>query len=103
MAFMFIVFGLAAFGLIYFFIDSAKEQEKLNNMTDYEKVQYRREQKEREERAKYNNLMYTCPMCSSKKIKSIDTTERGVSVAMFGMSSGKIGKCYECDNCKYKW
>lgn len=98
-----IFLSLIAYGLFVSVDNSIKEQEKLNNMTECEKAQYRKEVKDRQEKTKYNNYMYTCPMCGSKKIKNIDTTKRGVSVVAFGLSSGKIGKCYECDNCKYKW
>lgn len=98
------------FVIIWQIMQDIEEKEKVKQMKPEERrkyeekklVEYRRQQ-EREEREKYNNFMYTCPMCGSKKIKNIDTAQRGVSVAAFGLSSGKIGKCYECDNCKYKW
>lgn len=98
-----IFIGFAIYGIILIIQGALAEKEKLSKMTAREKSEYRKAQREREEKAKYNNLMYTCPMCGSKKIKTISTTNRGISVAMFGASSGKIGKCYECDDCKYKW
>lgn len=52
---------------------------------------------------KYNNYMFTCPMCGSKKVLKISTANRTASVAMFGVASDKIGKQYECDNCNHKW
>lgn len=44
-----------------------------------------------------------CPMCGSKNVSKISTTGRLFSVATFGLASSKIGKQYECNNCKHKW
>ena len=72
-------------------------------LTRQERIEYNKACHEAEQRRTYNNFMYTCPMCGSKKVKTISKVNRGASVAMFGVASDKIGKCYECDNCKYKW
>lgn len=44
-----------------------------------------------------------CPQCGSENIRPISTTSRLLSVGVFGLASGKIGKNYECLNCKHKW
>ncbi len=44
-----------------------------------------------------------CPTCGSTNIKRITTLNRAVSVGTLGLLSGKIGKNYECLNCKAKW
>jgi len=44
-----------------------------------------------------------CPTCGSTNIKRITTLDRAVSVGTLGLLSGKIGKNYECLNCKAKW
>lgn len=44
-----------------------------------------------------------CPYCKSTNIERITTIDRGVSVAAFGLASGKIGKQYKCRNCKHMW
>lgn len=44
-----------------------------------------------------------CPTCGSTNIKRISTSNRAVSIGLFGLLSGKIGKNYECRNCKAKW
>lgn len=44
-----------------------------------------------------------CPTCGSTNIKRITTLNRAVSIGVFGILSGKIGKNYECLNCKSKW
>ena len=44
-----------------------------------------------------------CPVSKSKNVKKISTTNRLTSVALFGIASSKIGKQYECKNCKHKW
>ncbi len=59
--------------------------------------------KENWDKEKYNDYKFTCPMCGSKKVKKIGTMNRAASVATVGLASSKIGKQYECDNCKHKW
>ena len=44
-----------------------------------------------------------CPTCGSTDVHRISTLNRGASVAMWGLFSGKIGKNYECENCKARW
>ncbi|MCI5562636.1 MAG: hypothetical protein MR393_05800 [Intestinimonas massiliensis] len=65
--------------------------------------EYRQKQEIEKEAIKYNNYKYTCPMCGSKKIKNISTVSKVVSMEVLGLASSKIGKSYECEECKYKW
>lgn len=44
-----------------------------------------------------------CPVCGSDNIEKITTVDRGVSIAMVGLASGKIGKQYKCKKCKHMW
>lgn len=44
-----------------------------------------------------------CPMCGSTNTKIISTLNRAVSIELAGLASSKIGKQYECKNCKHKW
>ena len=44
-----------------------------------------------------------CPTCGSTNVKHISTLNRAVSIGVFGLFSSKIGKSYECQNCKAKW
>ena len=44
-----------------------------------------------------------CPTCGSTNVKHISTLNRAVSIGVFGLFSSKIGKNYECLNCKSKW
>lgn len=44
-----------------------------------------------------------CPTCGSTNIKRITTANRAVSVLTLGILSEKIGKNYECLDCKAKW
>lgn len=62
-----------------------------------------KEVKQNWDKEKYNDYKFTCPMCGSKKIKKIGTMSRATSVAIVGLASSKIGKQYECDDCKHKW
>lgn len=52
---------------------------------------------------KQSNNVLRCPNCKSTDIKKITTSNRMTSIALVGIASGKIGKQYECKNCKYKW
>lgn len=44
-----------------------------------------------------------CPVCGSIRVNKISTANRLTSVFAFGLASSKIGKQYECKNCKHKW
>ena len=44
-----------------------------------------------------------CPVCGSRNTYRIDTLDRATSVAIFGLASGKIGKQYQCRDCKHMW
>lgn len=59
--------------------------------------------KEYRDFTKYYNDNLTCPMCGSHVVKKYTTAERAVSVAAWGLASGKIGKQYECKKCGHKW
>ena len=61
-------------------------------------------QREREEQARKEAVQHLeCPLCGSMNTRRISTLNRSVSVSAFGLASDKIGKQYECLNCKHKW
>lgn len=41
-----------------------------------------------------------CPICGSTDLKKLDALSRTASVFMWGLGSNKIGKTYQCRNCK---
>lgn len=45
----------------------------------------------------------TCPICKSRNTHRISTANRVLSVSTLGLASSKIGKQYECKDCKHKW
>lgn len=57
---------------------------------------------EKEQKETVQNIPH-CPTCGSINIKHITTLNRAISIGMLGILSGKIGKTYECLNCKAKW
>ncbi len=61
-----------------------------------QEAQYRQEREAADKTPK-------CPNCKSTNICKIGTVERGVSVATFGLFSGKLGKTMKCNKCGYKW
>lgn len=65
------------------------------------------EEKQRQEEAERKALEESkrpiCPVCGSKNTRRLSTTNRAVSIAVVGLASDKIGKQYECLNCKHKW
>ena len=41
-----------------------------------------------------------CPYCKSTNVKKITATGRMLSMSMFGLASGKLGKQWHCNSCK---
>ena len=54
-------------------------------------------------RAKNEAKHPKCPQCGGRNTQRISTINRTISVATVGLASSKIGKQYECKNCKHKW
>lgn len=44
-----------------------------------------------------------CPTCNSTNIRKLDVIDRGLSFAVWGIFSSKIGKSMMCKDCGYKW
>lgn len=42
----------------------------------------------------------TCPYCKSTNVSKISTLGRSISVGLFGLASGKVGKQWHCNGCK---
>ena len=59
--------------------------------------------KEIQEHQEKQSNIPKCPTCGSTNVKHISTLNRAVSIGVFGLFSSKIGKNYECLNCKAKW
>lgn len=57
----------------------------------------------RQNQAVHNAQHPQCPMCGSQNTQRISTLSRTASVAAVGLASSKIGKQFECKNCKYQW
>lgn len=57
---------------------------------------------EKEQKEMEQNIPH-CPTCGSTNVKCITTLNRAISIGIFGILSGKIGKNYECLNCKARW
>lgn len=55
------------------------------------------------QKAEWENTHPVCPSCGSRNTSRIGNINRAASVATWGLASSKIGKQYECKNCKYKW
>lgn len=48
----------------------------------------------------YTPTSITCPYCHSTNVSKISTIDRGISVGMTGLASGKLGKQWHCNKCK---
>lgn len=57
---------------------------------------------EKEQKEMEQNIPH-CPTCGSTNVKRITTLNRAISIGILGILSGKIGKNYECLNCKARW
>lgn len=44
-----------------------------------------------------------CPTCGSTLVKRLSALSRGASVAVWGATSNKFNKSFECKNCGYTW
>lgn len=106
----FIICGLCILGYGIYLFYKRISQYKLssNNFEEYQKQVIRKEDeaKKRSEAvasAKRRANAPKCPICGSTNIRRISTLNRGMSVATVGLASSKIGKQYECKNCKHKW
>ena len=80
-------------------LDRRKEQRR-----QFDAQQEAIRQRELEEQARREAVQHLeCPLCGSINTRRISTLNRSVSVSAFGLASDKIGKQYECLNCKHKW
>ncbi|MCI8482793.1 MAG: hypothetical protein HFH41_00465 [Lachnospiraceae bacterium] len=62
-----------------------------------------RERAQRQAWAKAREQGPHCPYCGSSNIGRIGGVSRAISVGMFGMASGKIGKTHKCRSCGGMW
>lgn len=84
-----------------------------DNVKDYERAQQDFKKFQKEELSKRKIQLETeayrqrnapkCPMCGSTNIGKISPASRSLSIAAFGLASGKIGKQYKCNNCSHMW
>lgn len=51
----------------------------------------------------FSYIGVSCPICHSANVKRISTANRVISIGTVGLASGKIGKQYQCKNCKHMW
>lgn len=83
-------------------VDAFTQQEKERQ----ENIRQAQQEARNNNIAKTNNTQSNtpkCPTCGSTNVKHISTLNRAVSIGVFGLFSSKIGKNYECLNCKAKW
>lgn len=103
--------GVAMYGLYSDYSSREKAKEELESAKkDYDKykMQKDREREAAKIQSAINNAKQSakhpkCPNCGSTNTVRITTANRMASVAAVGVASGKIGKQFECKNCKYKW
>lgn len=110
-----ILFGIASFASIIFLISGIQEKNTAisdleiakRNIEDYEKNLDKRLKAiaaQGQAQAAQNAAKHpTCPICGSHNTECISTLNRTVSIATVGLASSKIGKQYQCKNCKHKW
>ena len=110
-----VICGFAIFISGVFFISSIHERNTAvtdlelvkQNMEKYEKNLNERLERiaavSRAQQIKNATKHPKCPMCGSNNTQRISTINRSTSVLLVGLASSKIGKQYECKNCKHKW
>lgn len=99
---------IGSLGLLKEYDESIKAAEK--GLDEYNKLIQQRitaeaDAKEKERIKREIEMMNNvpCPVCGSRNTYRIDPVERAVSVKLWGMASSKIGKQYQCRNCKHMW
>lgn len=109
-AFAFILFlvGIICAVVLMQSIGSIERMQRELNLMKSDYYEWDRKHKERNQLEAELSLIkqYTaprCPHCNSTNIKQISMLNRMISVEIFGLASSKIGKQFECKNCKYKW
>lgn len=75
-----------------------KRREEVQKNIELKNAEEQRKRKEHD--AKH---LPCCPNCGSWNTKRISTASRAASVAAVGAASGKIGKQYQCNDCKHMW
>ncbi len=110
--YVFYGFGLALFSLcrmVYNYKKNVFEYELAH--TDFEEYRQMKAEKiaediikkDCEEQEMIRNCPSRCPNCNSYNTEEILNGERALSVAWFGVASGKIGKQYKCKTCGHMW
>lgn len=100
-----VILGLLGFAGVCLLIVKLIEsfEKEVLGQNEQELEDYNKAVHETELKNKYNNYMRTCPMCGSKKVSRLTDLNRAASIAVKGLASDKIGKQYECGNCRHKW
>lgn len=109
-----VVLGAVGCFLLYFEISAYLELCKLYKLAQVDFEEYARRWAKRIETFQRNKTeleqkrqekldkLPCCPICGKKdNVERISTLNRSASVATFGLASSKIGKQYQCKNCKH--
>lgn len=107
--------ALAAFISLGYLISGISQKNTAKNDLEIAKrsiIEYENNISERIQEAIKQNQAYvekqalkhpTCPLCGSNNTERISTLSKAISVGTIGLASSKIGKQYQCKNCKHKW
>lgn len=85
--------------------DYEKDEQQQNYIEEEIKAEKQRVKEEilRQQKIDNQQNIPKCPTCGSTNVRPISGLNRAGSMFMWGIASSKIGKTYECLNCKYKW
>ena len=98
-----VILGLLVFAGVCLLVANGINSWGASKYGEQEWREFQASLQEDDNKKKYNNYAFSCPMCGSKKVKKISDISRAASVAALGVASSKIGKQWECDNCNHKW
>lgn len=87
--------------------DSIRKQYCLNSTQFNQAAWDKRSSKEKRTPRPKQGTEYTppsysrikCPTCQSTNVKKLDVIDRGVSIALVGLASNKLGKSFKCRDC----
>lgn len=95
------------------YINGNPENEKLYNeringkpvrtpkeIREREAAKLARQKRVQENKRIANSNVPKCPICGSTDLKKLSSLDRSASALVWGFGSNKIGKTYQCNNCK---
>lgn len=87
-----------------FIEDVVKKSPNFNQESYEQRIKYIADRQRQDSMSKISSAgkstSVICPYCNSSNVSKISTLGRSISVGLFGLASGKVGKQWHCNGCK---